>query len=286
MTAPHDALAPLPLNDGSSIPPLGFGVYQIPADQTATAVGHALDAGYRHVDTARAYGNEVGVGEAVRALGEWVYVTTKYFEPSDTHSGADARAAFEESFAHLGLDRVDLYLVHWPATAGEGYVESYRALTELRGTDRCRSIGVSNFVPEHLERVIDATGVVPAVNQVELHPYFPQRELREVHARHGIVTEAWGPLGQGAVLEDPTLREIADAHGRTVAQVVGRWHLQQGVVVIPKSSDPERIRANAQVGDFALGDDEMAAIDGLDRGQRVGPDPATYVMPAGGRRRD
>ena len=270
----------LELNDGSVIPQLGFGVYRIGPDATADAVSLALAAGYRHVDTARAYRNEAGVGAAVRDLGEWVYVTTKYFEPGGDHGHRDAVAAFEESFANLGLDRIDLYLVHWPTAAGEGYLESWRALTELRGTERCRSVGVSNFVPEHLDRAVDATGVVPAVNQVELHPYFQQRELREVHARLGVVTEAWGPLGQGAVLDDPTLREIADAHGRSVAQVVVRWHLQLGTVVIPKSSDPARIRANAEVGDFALTDRDMAAIEALDRGERVGPDPATYVMPA------
>lgn len=290
MTLPALDVPSLPLNDGSAIPQLGFGVYRIDPDATADAVSRALATGYRHVDTARAYRNEAGVGRAVRELGEWVYVTTKYFEPGEDHGHRDAVAAFEESFANLGLDRIDLYLVHWPTAAGEGYVASWQALTGLRAAEtergRVRSVGVSNFVPEHLARVVDATGVTPAVNQVELHPYFQQQELRRVHAERGIVTEAWGPLGQGAVLEDPTLREIAAAHGRSVAQVVIRWHLQLGTVVIPKSENPARIVENAAVTDFALSDDEMAAIEGLDRGERVGPDPATFVMPVGGYRRD
>ena len=294
MTSPITETPQLALNDGSTIPQLGFGVYRIEPDAAADAVSEALAAGYRHVDTARAYRNESGVGEAVRGLGEWAYVTTKYFEPGEDHGHDDALAAFEESAINLGLDRVDLYLVHWPTAAGEGYVASWTALTELQaseqsesGSGRVHSIGVSNFVPDHLARVVDATGVTPAVNQVELHPYFQQRELREVHAERGIATEAWGPLGQGgAVLEDPTLREIGAAHGKTVAQVVVRWHLQLGTVVIPKSETPARIRENIEVFDFALSADEMTAIEGLDRGERVGPDPATFVMPVGGYRRD
>ena len=276
-TDPH-----LTLNDGSTIPQLGFGLYQIEPGETSEAVARALDAGYPHVDTARAYRNEAAVGEAVRASGRDVYVTTKYFEPDVDHGHDDALAAFEQSFRSLGLDRIDLYLVHWPTGFGEGYTASWTALTELAADDRVRSIGVSNFTTEHLEKSVAATGVTPAVNQVELHPYFQQRELRAAHAERGIVTEAWAPLGQGVVMDDPTLTEIGRSHGRTVAQVVLRWHLQLGIVVIPKSVTPARITENIDVFDFELSDDEMAAIEGLERGERIGPDPATYVMPVGG----
>lgn len=272
----------LELNDGATIPQLGFGVYQIDPGETSAAVARALDAGYLHVDTARAYRNESAVGEAVRASGRDVYVTTKYFEPDVAHGHDDALAAFEESFRNLGLDRIDLYLVHWPTGVGEGYTASWTALTELADDERVRSIGVSNFTAEHLEKAVAATGVTPTVNQVELHPYFQQRDLRAVHAEHGIVTEAWAPLGQGAVLDDPTLAEIGREHGKTVAQVVLRWHLQLGIVVIPKSVTPSRITENIEVFDFALSEDEMTAIEGLERGERIGPDPATFVMPVGG----
>ncbi len=273
------------LNDGYRIPQLGFGVFMIGEDATREMVSSALSAGYRHVDTAAAYANEAQVGQAVRASGENIYVTTKYFNPNDDHGRADARAAFSASSERLGLDRIDLYLIHWPVRAGEGFVESWRALTELSDSDGRRSIGVSNFSATQLGRAIDATGVVPAVNQVELHPYFQQAELRRVHDELGIATEAWGPFGQGTrhaqkVLDDPVLAEIARAHDKSVGQIVIRWHLQLGTIVIPKSSNPIRMRQNRDVFDFALSEEEMATIEGLDRGGRNGPDPDIFDFPA------
>ncbi|GAA4736846.1 aldo/keto reductase [Actinomycetospora chibensis] len=274
----------LELNDGSCIPQLGFGVFLIDQGDTRETVATALSTGYRHVDTAAAYGNEAQVGEAVRGSGEQVYVTTKYFNPGDDHGRSDATAAFGASFDRLGLDHIDLYLIHWPVRAGGGFVESWRALTQLRTDAPLRSIGVSNFSSAQLERIVDATGVTPAVNQVELHPYFQQTALRRYHAQRGIATEAWGPLGQGnrhaeKVLADPVLARIGRAHGRTAGQVVIRWHLQIGTIVIPKSGDPSRIRENFAVFDFELTADDMAAIAALDRGGRNGPDPDTYDFP-------
>jgi 2,5-diketo-D-gluconate reductase A len=272
------------LNDGRRIPRLGFGVFMIDEGDTRGSVAAALAAGYRHVDTAAAYRNEEQVGQAIREFGEGVYVTTKYFNPSEDHGHADATAAFGASLGRLGLGHIDLYLIHWPVRVGEGFVASWRALTELSEDAGRRSIGVSNFSATQLEQVIDATGVTPAVNQVELHPYFQQVELRGLHAELGIATEAWGPLGQGdrhaaKVLDDPVLAEIARAHDKSVAQVVIRWHLQLGTIVIPKSSDPNRIRENHDVFDFELTEDDMAAIAKLDRGGRNGPDPDTFDFP-------
>ncbi|MDT7578167.1 MAG: 2,5-diketo-D-gluconate reductase [Pseudonocardiales bacterium] len=274
----------LELNDGSCIPQLGFGVFMIDEGDTRDIVATALSAGYRHVDTAAAYGNEAQVGEAVRAFDQPVYVTTKYFNPSEDHGHADAIAAFGASHVQLGLDHIDLYLVHWPVRAGEGYVESWRALTELRDNAALRSIGVSNFSSAQLDQIVNATGVTPAVNQVELHPYFQQAELRREHAERGIATEAWGPLGQGGrhaakVLADPVLAEIGRAHSRSVGQVVIRWHLQIGTIVIPKSSNHARIRENFAVFDFELTAEDMAAIAALDRGGRNGPNPDTHDFP-------
>jgi 2,5-diketo-D-gluconate reductase A len=263
----------IPLNDGTTIPQLGFGVFQIPPEDTAAAVTHALEAGYRHIDTARAYRNEREVGEAVRAWDDHVYVTTKCWNADQGR--AEARNAFDASYERLGLDHVDLYLIHWPLPMRDRYLETWESLIELRG-ERLRSIGVSNFRPEDLDRIIEGTGVTPAINQIELHPYLQQAELRAHHAEHGIVTESWSPLAQGAVLDDPQLREIAEAHGRTVSQVVLRWHLQLGLVVFPKSATPERISENFDVFDFELTDDDMARIAALDRGERVGPDPNTF----------
>ncbi|WP_207630905.1 MULTISPECIES: aldo/keto reductase [unclassified Actinopolyspora] len=275
-----NAVPRIELNDGTHIPQLGFGVYQIDPAETEQAVSTALEAGYRHVDTAAAYRNERQVGEAVRASDEQVYVTTKYMNPTEDHGHEDAKGAFQRSIDRLGLDHVDLYLIHFPIGAGEGYTASWRALTELRNTDGLRSIGVSNFTSSHLARAIDETDVTPAVNQVELHPYFQQAELRRDHAQRGIATEAWAPLGQGAVLEDPVLTEIAEAHGKTVAQVVIRWHLQLGTIVIPKSVTASRIRANFDVFDFELTTEQMRSIETLDRADgRNGPDPNTFVFP-------
>jgi 2,5-diketo-D-gluconate reductase A len=272
------AVSTTTLNNGVQIPVLGFGVFQIPPDETAAAVSSALDSGYRLVDTAAGYGNERGVGEAVRRSGiprDEIFVTTKL--ANSDHGYDDAMRAFDTSLSELGFETVDLYLVHWPLPAHDLYVETWRALQKLAEDGRARAIGVSNFTPGHLQRLLDATDVVPAVNQVELHPYLQQADLRAFHARHDIVTEAWSPLGQGkALLDDPTLVALADRLQRTTAQVVLRWHLQLGNVVIPKSVTPERIAANIEVFDFTLTDDDMSALGALDSGERMGPDPDTF----------
>ena len=265
------------LGDGGTMPRLGFGVFQVAPEQTVEAVSHALRTGYRAVDTAAAYGNERGVGEAIRGSGigrEEVFVTTKLWNTD--HGREAARRAFDRSLEHLGFDYVNLYLIHWPAPARDRYVETWKALIELQAAGRARSIGVSNFEIEHLERIIAATGVVPVVNQVELHPRLQQAELRRFHAEHGIVTEAWSPIAKGSVLDDPVITELASSDGKTPAQVVLRWHLQLGNVVIPKSVTPERIDENFQIFDFALDNDAMRRIETLDAGQRTGPDPATF----------
>jgi 2,5-diketo-D-gluconate reductase A len=265
------------LNNGVTMPQLGFGVFQVSTEDTYDAVAEALRVGYRSIDTAAAYGNEEPVGRAVADSGiarDELFVTTKLW---NTDQGYDeALRAFDASAARLGLDRVDLYLVHWPAPKQDRYVASWRALAELHAAGRIRAIGVSNFQPAHVERVVEATGVVPAVNQVELHPWLQQAELRRFHAEHGIVTEAWSPLAQGALLADPVVTSIADKHGRTPAQVVLRWHVQLDNVVIPKSVTPSRIAENFAVFDFELDGDDMDRIAGLDRGERTGPDPDTF----------
>jgi 2,5-diketo-D-gluconate reductase A len=265
------------LNDGATMPRIGFGVFQVPPDRTVEAVSHALRTGYRAVDTAAAYGNEREVGEAIRASGiarEDVHVTTKLWNTD--HGRESAQRAFERSLDRLGLDYVDLYLIHWPAPGRGLYVETWEALTGLKATGRTRSIGVSNFEIEHLERTIEATGVVPAVNQVELHPRLQQPELRRFHAEHGIVTEAWSPLAKGRLLDDPVITELASSDGRTPAQIVLRWHLELGNVVIPKSVTPARIEENFQIFDFTLGDEAIDQIESLDAGERTGPHPATF----------
>jgi 2,5-diketo-D-gluconate reductase A len=268
----------IPLRDGAQIPQLGFGVFQVPPRETVETVSEALRAGYRHIDTAAAYGNEAQVGEAVRSSridrGE-VFLTTKC--PNDSHGYEEAKRALHGSLGRLGLDHVDLYLIHWPVPSRDRYVETWRAFIDMRDEGLARSIGVSNFLPAHLELVIAETGETPAINQVELHPYFQQRELRREHERLGIVTEAYSPLGQGSVLRDPVIVEIAERHSRTPAQIVIRWHLQSGNVAIPKSATPERIWQNFAVFDFRLSDDEMEAIDGLDAGMRTGGDPETFT---------
>ncbi|MFC7964134.1 aldo/keto reductase [Streptomyces cinereoruber] len=272
MPLPH--IPTVVLNDGTEIPQLGFGVFQVPDDETTTAVTHALEAGYRSMDTAAVYGNEAGVGRALAASGiarDELYVTTKLW---NADQGYDATLrAFDDSLAKLGLDHVDLYLIHWPAPARDLYVDTWRAIGTLVADGRVRTAGVSNFKAAHLERLLDSSDLVPAVNQIELHPGLQQRELRELHAVHGIATEAWSPLAQGAVLADPVVAGIAARHGKSPAQVVLRWHLQLGNVVIPKSVTPARIRENLDVFDFDLGAEEMAAMAGLDRGLRTGPDP-------------
>ncbi|MCZ0992713.1 aldo/keto reductase [Streptomyces noursei] len=260
------------------MPQLGFGVWQIPDDEAFTAVSHALEAGYRSIDTAAIYGNEEGTGKALGASGiarEELFVTTKLW---NSEQGYDSTLrAFDASLAKLRLEYVDLYLIHWPLPARDTYVDTYKAFEKIYSEGRAKAIGVSNFFPAHLERLLGETSVVPAVNQIELHPQLQQAESRAFHARHGIATEAWSPLGQGkGLLTDPTIVKIADKHGRTPAQVVLRWHLQVGNVVIPKSATPSRIRENFDVFGFELDGDDLSAVAGLDSGTRLGPDPATF----------
>jgi len=265
------------LNDGNHMPQLGFGVYQVPAEETADAVEHALQTGYRSVDTAAAYGNEQAVRDAIEVSGLQrgeVFVTTKL--SNDSHGSENAQRGFSESLSKLGSDYIDLYLIHSPVPEQDQYVETWETLCALPATKLVRSIGVSNFQIEHLERIIEATGVVPAVNQIELHPRLQQPELRRFHAEHGIATEAWSPLGQGEVLGDPVIGEIASAHDRTPAQVVLRWHIQLGNVVIPKSATPSRIEENFKLFDFELTETDMQRLSDLDRGERTGPDPDTF----------
>ncbi|WP_308307254.1 aldo/keto reductase [Streptomyces sp. ISL-10] len=268
------------LNNGVAMPQLGFGVWQVPDDEAARAVTTALEAGYRSIDTAAAYENEAGTGRAVTSSGiarEELFVTTKLW---NSRQGYDTTLrAFDASLDRLGLDYVDLYLIHWPLPAKDAYVDTYRAFEKIYEEGRAKAIGVSNFLPEHLERLIGETSVVPAVNQIELHPQLQQSAARETHARHGIATEAWSPLGQGrGLLEVPTVVAIARKHGRTPAQVVLRWHLQLGNVVIPKSVTPSRIQENIDVFDFELDADDLAAFAALDEGRRLGPDPAEFNL--------
>jgi diketogulonate reductase-like aldo/keto reductase len=277
MSSPATEVPGVPLRGGASIPQLGLGVFQVAPERTAEVVGWALDAGYRHIDTAAAYRNEAGVGEAVRASGldrNDVFVTTKCW--NGDHGREAARRACTASLERLGLGHADLYLIHWPVPAQDRYAETWQTFVELQEEGLVREIGVSNFSAAHLERVVADTGVTPAVNQIELHPYLQQEALRREHADRGIVTEAWSPLGQGAVLRDPVITAIAERHGRTPAQVVIRWHLQLGNVVFPKSGSPDRIRENLDVFGFALTDADMEDIGGLDRGERFGPDPETF----------
>jgi 2,5-diketo-D-gluconate reductase A len=270
----------LTLADGVGIPQLGFGVFQVPPDDTQAVVEEALAAGYRHIDTAGAYRNEKGVGAAIAASGiprDDVFITTKLW---NEQQGFDSTLeAFEKSLGRLAMDRVDLYLIHWPAPAQDLFVETWKAFEQIHAEGRSRSIGVSNFRIEDIERLGRETEAVPTVNQVELHPRFHQTELRAWHAEHGIATEAWSPLGQGALLDEAPIVAIADRRQRTPAQVILRWHLQLGNIVIPKSVTPERIRENVDVFDFELSDEEMASIGVLDTGRRTGPDPATFVSP-------
>jgi 2,5-diketo-D-gluconate reductase A len=271
------------LNDGHSIPQLGFGVFQIPPEETAEAVARALEAGYRHIDTAQMYGNEREVGEGIRASGHdraEVFVTSKLSNAS--HRPSDASEAFDETLSALGSGYVDLFLIHWPLpTRYDGdYVSTWNALEQWAAEGRARSIGVSNFEVEHLERLAAECDVVPAVNQIELHPYFQNEEVRRYGEVHGIATQAWSPIAQGEVLDDPAIGEIAERLGRTPAQVVLRWHIQRGSIVFPKSTTPARIEENFALFDFELGTEDMGRIDGLDRGEsgRNGPHPNEFDM--------
>lgn len=271
-----DAPTPISMNDGHSMPQLGFGTWKVGGRSDAVVL-EALRAGYRSIDTAAAYANEEGVGLALAGSGiarEELFVATKLW--NDSHGYDRALRAFDESVRRLGLDYLDLYLIHWPVPKNDLYVDAWKALIELRKEGRVRSIGVSNFNADHLERIIDATGVVPAVNQVELHPAFQQRPLRAVHERLGIRTESWSPLGRGAVLGDPAVAKLAGKHGRTPAQVVLRWHLEQGIITIPKSSNPERMRENLGALSFRLDAADMDLLAALDTGQRLSGDPETF----------
>ncbi len=280
MTSTTDQVPRVLLRPDVAIPQLGFGVFQVPPKETEEAVARALDAGYRHIDTAAAYKNEGAVGQAIHASGldrGEIFITTKCF--NDDHGHDKAKRAFKGSLERLELEHIDLYLIHWPVPSHDLYVETWQAFIELQSEGLVRAIGVSNFQPEHLERIVSETGVVPAINQVELHPYFQQAGLRHEHDELDIVTEAWSPLGQGLELEDPVIVEIAEAHSKTPAQAIIRWHLQLGNVVIPKSVTPARIEQNFDVFDFQLSDAEMEAIRELDAGRRIGPDPDTFVRP-------
>jgi 2,5-diketo-D-gluconate reductase A len=280
MSTSTDQVPSLPLAPNEQIAQLGFGVFQVPGKETEQAVAEALSVGYRHIDTAAAYRNEGPVGEAIHSSGlprDEIFVTTKCW--NDDHGYEQARRACRASLERLELSHLDLYLIHWPVPANGLYMETWKAFIELQAEGLVRSIGVSNFEPEHLERVIAETGVAPAINQVELHPYFQQTGLRREHERLGILTEAWSPLGQGLELEDPAIAQIAQEHGKTPAQTIIRWHLQLGNVVIPKSVTPSRIRENFEVFDFELSEGQMARIDALDAGERIGPDPNTFVRP-------
>ena len=265
------------MNDGRSIPVIGFGVWQVPDDVVVDATLKALEVGYRHIDTAYLYLNERGVGEALRRSGldrDDIFVTTKVWNTD--HGYDETLRAFDKSTGLLGIDEVDLYLIHWPTPARDIYLDSWRALIRLREEGRARSIGVSNFHEAHLRKIIDETGVIPAINQIELHPWLPQAHMRDIDARLGIKTEAWSPLGSGRLIDDPVIAEVAAKHGKSPAQVMVRWSMQLGNIVLPKSVTPERIEQNIDVFDFVLDDADMAAIASLESGRRTGPNPDEF----------
>lgn len=268
----------IPLNDGHRIPQLGLGIWRVSDAETADVVGTAFELGYRHIDGAVGYGNEEGLGRAIRASDvprSEIFITTKLNNPDQGRK--EAVKAVDVSLTRLGLDYVDLYLIHWPCPRHDRFVDSWKALIEARDAGKVRSIGVSNFRAQDIERIVDATGVVPVVNQIELHPLFQQAELRSYASSHGIVTESWAPLARGGeLLAHPVLQAIAGKHGKSAAQVILRWHVQLGLVVFPKSVTPARIAENAAIFDFVLDADDMAKIATLDAGTRLGPDPADF----------
>ncbi|GAB2976554.1 aldo/keto reductase [Amycolatopsis acidiphila] len=277
MASTTSTVPEIELNNGVRIPQFGFGVFQIPLEDTAEAVRTALETGYRHIDTAQAYRNEEGVGEGIRQSGlarADVFVTTKL--ANDAHGHDNAITALEGSLQRLGTDYVDLYLIHWPLPRKNRYVETWQSFEEILKAGKARAVGVSNFQPAHLDELARTSGTTPAVNQIELHPYLQQSQLREYHRAHGIETEAWSPIAQGEVLDDPVLRRLAERHGKTPAQVALRWHIQLGNIVFPKSSTPQRIRENIEIFDFELSEEDMNAVAELDRGRRTGPDPDTF----------
>jgi 2,5-diketo-D-gluconate reductase A len=279
------------LNDGTTIPQIGFGTLNVPPERqqtpentakTAEVVGLALDLGYRHIDTAQSYGNERGVGAAIAASSvsrEQLYITSKL--GNGNHRPDDVRRSFDETMEKLGLEQLDLFLIHWPLPTlyDDDYVSTWKVMAQLVAEGRLKTAGVSNFQPDHLDRIIGETGVVPAVNQIEVHPYFTNLAAREASIRHGIVVEAWSPIGQGVVLNDPVIGRIAATSNKTPAQVTLRWHIQHGHIIFPKSVHRERMQENLDLFDFELSADELAALDGLDRGPsgRTGPNPDTFA---------
>ncbi|MEO8686140.1 MAG: aldo/keto reductase [Devosia sp.] len=265
------------LNDGNSIPQLGFGVWQVGNDEAVSVVGEAIRAGYRAIDTAQGYGNEEGVGKAIAASGlgrDEIFITSKL--ANSQHGYDKTLTAFMGTLGKLGVDWIDLFLIHWPVPARDKYAETWKAFVQLQKDGRIKSIGVSNFLPEHLERIIGETGVTPAVNQIELHPEFQQRDVREFHQQSNIAIESYSPLGRGKLLGDTVIGEIARKHGKSPAQAILRWHLQEGLIVIPKSVTPQRIAENFAVFDFELDSDDLKRIAGLDKTSgKMGSNPAT-----------
>jgi len=266
------------LNDGTTIPQIGFGLWQVPPSEAEVATAEALRVGYRHLDSAAVYANEAETGAALAKSGlarEDVYVTTKLWNPD--HGYDEAMRAFDTSMAKLGFDQLDLYLIHWQCKQHGKFIDTWRALIDLQKSGRVKSIGVSNFKEPALRQLIDATGVIPVLNQIELHPWLPQLDMRAVHAEYGIATESWSPLASGQLIDDPTLTVIAAKHGKSTAQVMIRWHLQQGLIVLPKSVTPSRIAENIDVFGFELDDEDMATIAGMENGHRTGPDPDDFL---------
>ncbi|MDE0801950.1 MAG: aldo/keto reductase [Acidimicrobiales bacterium] len=267
------------LNNGVEIPQLGFGTFQIERDDAVKATLVALEAGYRHIDTAQMYGNEAEIGDALHTFDaprEEIFVTSKL--NNGNHGREDALRSFDETLGKLGLDQLDLFLMHWPMPGVGDFVDTWRAMIEMHESGRVKAIGVSNFQTHHLQRILDETDVVPVVNQIECHPYFHNDVVRRFGAEHDIVTEAWSPIAQGDVIDDATLSEIGDRLGKSAAQVTLRWHLQRGDVVFPKSTTPERVEENMDIFDFELAVEDMDRIAGLDRNERKGPDPDEFNM--------